>query len=986
MHNIVIPSLYVLSGLSIYATLNHLIVGLRRPFSLIHFIFAGITILILPLSFSEIAMLQATSVTKLILALKLNIAALLLFFILFPWFISLYTKNRPHSLLLCLNVLFALLFLVNLSQPFSLQYNSLTGLQVLHMPWGEQLTKAVGFINIWFYFTVAGAVACFGYAFYALISLYRRSRHMPLGMLSSVGLLLLGTISGVLTRTLLIDFVEVGSFTFVAIIITMSVLLNRETQQSLRASEKRFRELIDKAPDAILLYNIDLGRFVDANDSAEKLFGCTRDELLRSSPEKFYPPLQPDQKDISESFTEYKSRALAGEQVQFERLIHAEDGRDIVCEVRLVGFPSETDRLIRASLIDITERKRAEKAVRESEERFRRFFDGAVDGVFVYDQYGRFVDVNEMACNSLGYTRDELLRLSVSDVEVGLKFADLTGFREQIRSGQSTTVEGVHRRRDGSTFPVEVHVALFSFNEQTLFFAAVRDITDRKKTEEAVLKLSMAVQQSPVSIVITDIQGNIEFVNSEFTKMTGYERKEALGQNPRILKTNLTPPEEYERLWATISSGNVWSGEFPNKKKNGELFWEFATISPIMNSAGVITNYLAIEEDITNRKNLEAQLLQAQKLEAVGCLAGGIAHDFNNMLTAIFGYGGLLKNKLEKDLPLKAMVDQILSAAEKSSNLTRQLLAFSRKQIIEPKETDLHELIRGIEKLLLRLIGEDIEFNVQLADKALTVMVDPGQIEQVLMNLCNNARDAMPNGGLLAITTGTIELDEDYVKTHDMKKPGLYACISVTDSGEGIHAKNINKIFEPFFTTKELGKGTGLGLSIVYGIIKQHGGDITAYSEPGKGTTFRIYLPMIISHADEAKVPELVAPKGGTETILIAEDREDVRAMMRQVLEVAGYGIIEAIDGDDAVEKFREHRSNIQLVMVDVIMPKKNGKEVSDEILKIKNDARILFCSGYTEDIISRQGITGDGMDFISKPVTPDSLLRKIRELLDKGK
>ncbi len=394
-----------------------------------------------------------------------------------------------------------------------------------------------------------------------------------------------------------------------------------------------------------------------------------------------------------------------------------------------------------------------------------------------------------------------------------------------------------------------------------------------------------------------------------------------------------------------------------------------------------LTHDRMIQEE---KMKLETQLFQAQKMEAIGQLAGGIAHDFNNMLTAIIGYGSMLKDKLAKDNSLKLFAEQILSAAEKSSNLTRQLLAFSRKQIISPEETNLNALIKDMEKLLMRLIGEDIEFKTELTDKALTVMVDPGQIEQVLLNLCTNARDAMPDGGLLSIKTDVVQLDEAYKKNHELKGPGMYACISVSDSGKGMDEKTLSKIFEPFFTTKEVGKGTGLGLSIVYGIIKQHSGNITAYSEPGKGSTFKIYLPLIKSPGIlEAMMSKEKGPKEGTETILIGEDNEDVRTITRHVLEEYGYTVIEAPDGEEAVKKFMENKEDIQLVMLDVIMPKKSGKEAADEIKEVKPDTRILFTSGYTADIIHQKGILEEGMNFISKPVTPNDLLIKIREVLD---
>jgi len=428
--------------------------------------------------------------------------------------------------------------------------------------------------------------------------------------------------------------------------------------------------------------------------------------------------------------------------------------------------------------------------------------------------------------------------------------------------------------------------------------------------------------------------------------------------------------------------GQDMAWNFHNRKKNGELFWESASISPIQSEDGTITHFVAIKEDITEQKRLEEQLRQSQKMEAIGQLAGGIAHDFNNMLTAILGYGSLLSARLGEDNPLKHYADQILAVGEKTANLTRQLLAFSRKQIIQPRPVDPNDIIRGIEKFSQRLLREDIEVRTRLDERELTVMVDPGQMEQVLVNLFTNARDAMPDGGVLSISTGIAELDEEYAQQYGIANPGRQVLITVSDTGIGMNEKTREKIFEPFFTTKEFGKGTGLGLSIVYGIIKQHGGHINVYSEVGKGSTFKIYLPLIKKTQVEEERHEVpVTPAVGTETILIAEDNEEVRTFTRHVLERNGYTVIETVDGEDAVTEFEKNRERVNLLLLDVIMPKKSGKEVSDIAKKMRPDIKILFTSGYTADIIHEKGIFDKGLDFISKPTTPKELLNKVRKL-----
>lgn len=388
-----------------------------------------------------------------------------------------------------------------------------------------------------------------------------------------------------------------------------------------------------------------------------------------------------------------------------------------------------------------------------------------------------------------------------------------------------------------------------------------------------------------------------------------------------------------------------------------------------------------IAED--EQRNLHGQLMQAQKMEAVGHLAGGVAHDFNNILTAIIGYANLLRKKVLAHEQLTFFADQILSASNRAAGLTRSLLAFSRKQVIEPKPADLNTIVQGIDKIAKRLIGEDIEFRTVLLNRSLTVMADSGQMEQALLNLCTNARDAMPHGGKLTIETGAVDVDEEARRLNFLDRTGWYGIICVSDTGAGMDEKTKSQIFEPFFTTKEVGKGTGLGLSIVYGIIKQHNGTINVYSETGKGMTFKIYLPLIAA-AGEAALPKAEArPAGGNETILLAEDENDVRVLITHVLRDAGYSVIEAVTGEEAVKQFAEHADRISLLLSDVIMPKMNGKDAYDQIKGTRPDVKVLFMSGYTADNIKSKGILADGVPLLTKPIIPDQLLRKVREVLD---
>jgi len=390
----------------------------------------------------------------------------------------------------------------------------------------------------------------------------------------------------------------------------------------------------------------------------------------------------------------------------------------------------------------------------------------------------------------------------------------------------------------------------------------------------------------------------------------------------------------------------------------------------------------ALKKREAEKEQLQEQLRHSQKMEAIGTLAGGIAHDFNNILTAIMGFGGLIQMKIPKESPISSHVEQILESAQKAASLTKNLLAFSRKQLSAPAPLNLNESISNLKKLLGRLIKEDIEFKVELGENDLVVMADQGQLDQIFMNLVTNARDAMPKGGVLTISTGAAQLPPHIVDPSQPKKLGGYALISVSDTGIGIDEKTQEKIFDPFFTTKEVGKGTGLGLSMIYGIVKQHDGYIDVESEVGKGTTFNIYFPLIDSTFEKQKEKASRPLKRGAETILVADDDPAVASLVKRILEEFGYKVLEARDGEDAIEQFLKHKDDIHLLLLDVIMPKKNGKEAYDAIRKIKPEIKAIFISGYSAEIIDEQAIL-EGLNFIGKPVSPEELLFSVREVLD---
>lgn len=502
-----------------------------------------------------------------------------------------------------------------------------------------------------------------------------------------------------------------------------------------------------------------------------------------------------------------------------------------------------------------------------------------------------------------------------------------------------------------------------------------------RKLSESEHLITQAVEGSGEGVIIADRNGGIEYINPFIERITGYSEDELIGKN---LVEGLHPWELPDELLKSMAAGEAWAGTLRNKRKDGADYYEHISAIPVKDERGEIKKFVYISKDITKERSLEEQLRQAQKMEVVGRLAGGVAHDFNNILTAIMGYASLLIEGLKEDDPMRSFAEQVLSSSERAAAITQGLLAFSRKQIINPMPIDLNDIIRRLARLLLRFIGADIELKIVLADGPLIVMADTVQIEQVLMNLATNARDAMPDGGTLTIETEAVDIDREYADSHLFVKAGRYACVSVSDKGAGMDEDTRANIFEPFFTTKGVGRGVGLGLAIVYGIIKQHEGDVNVYSELGKGTTFKIYLPLISSRIEEKKQEEQPPPKGGTETVLVAEDSAEVRDLIKAVLEKAGYRVLEASDGEEAVHEFMENRDTVQLLLFDVTMPRKDGKEAYKEIKETSPFIRAVLMSGYTVESIDKKGLIEMGVDFVPKPVRPAELLRKIREVLDR--
>ena len=537
------------------------------------------------------------------------------------------------------------------------------------------------------------------------------------------------------------------------------------------------------------------------------------------------------------------------------------------------------------------------------------------------------------------------------------------------------------RRKNGSVLDVEIAASSFRLHGDIVLLAIIRDITERKRAQAEQARLFLAIEQTSESVVITDDLGTILYVNPALEKASGYRREEVLGKNPRVFKSGVQDAGFYSQMWSTLTAGYTWAGKLINKCKDGSLIEEEVTISPIRGDDGQIVNYVAVKRDVTEETRLRDQLNQAQKMEAVGRLAGGIAHDFNNLLMVISSYAELAQETLLSADPLRKNTREILKATERASDLTRRLLAFSRKQFLTPEVIDLNRVIGETTSMVRRLIGEDIELRFRKGASLWPIKADAAQISQALLNLCVNARDAMPTGGALTIETENASIGSSS-PCGDLP-PGGYVCITIADTGQGMSKAIQEKLFEPFFTTKERGKGTGLGLSMVYGIVKQSGGFIQVESEPGKGARFLLYFP---ATSELAKGPATALRSGRVkaargETILLAEDEDSIRELLHAYLEECGYQVLVASDGEQALALAKQHGSEIDLVLTDVIMPHMSGPELGRSLRPYCN-ARVLFMSGYTDDAIARHGDLHHGTELIQKPISLSELTRRVDEIL----
>ncbi len=764
----------------------------------------------------------------------------------------------------------------------------------------------------------------------------------------------------------------------------------RRMEETLRSSQEAANAILNTSNDSIFLVDT-CGSILMANKASARRFRTQPSELLGRTVFDLFPV---DKAEMLRAFAGEVIRA--GRPVQFEQELAG-----MYFDVRAYPLFDDAGHVTKGVVYatDITDRKKAEGGYRAAYQRLLDIIEFLPDATMVIDKDRNIVAWNKAIEELTGVKAEDMI--GKGDHEYAVPFygeprpilIDLVWEpAEEIekryayieRHGNRLSGEAfMPNLRGGSVYLYGSASALRDDNGEIVgAIESIRDISDQKYGELALRRSEKTVKTllnaNPETMLLVDTEGVILSGNDTFPRKIGKSIEELMGT---CLYGHFPPDvQEERRLYVQTAAHSRHLVNFTDSR-DGKTYDNY--YYPVFNNAGDVEQIAIFAVDITQRKNLEAQLRQSQKMQSIGTLAGGVAHDFNNILTALIGYGHILRMKIDNHDPLQVYVDQILQTSQRAVSLTQSLLAFSRKQAIEPKVCTINNVIKGIEQLLRRLLTEDIELRITPSDEDATVMADVSQLDQVLINLATNARDAMTNGGTLTIQAQQITLNNRFVRAHGYGRPGRYACLSITDTGCGMDETTQERIFEPFFTTKEVGKGTGLGLSIVYGIVKQHNGYIDVESEIGRGTTFRIYLPVVSGRTNAVEAVPAPA-QGGTETILLAEDSAPVRRLIREILTGSGYSVIEAVDGEDAIRKFMEHRDRIALVITDVVMPKKNGKEACEGIRKINADIRLIFMSGYTGDVVVEKGIRDDSVEFMRKPVTPNQLLLKVRAVLDK--
>lgn len=760
----------------------------------------------------------------------------------------------------------------------------------------------------------------------------------------------------------------------------------KKAEEELKEKERKYRALFEAANDGIFLHSPR--EFVDCNERGAAMYGLSREEIIGRSPAELCPERQPDGRLSSEVAAEKIQAALNGEPQNFEwQSLHATRGPFNV-EINLSRVELAGSFFLQAFVRDITDRKRAEEALRTSEGRFRLAWETSPDALSISNlKDGTYVDVNEGYTFLTGYPREDVVGRSALEMPFWADPRDREPFVAALaKHGALRNYETRLRRRDGEIRTILISAGLMSINGDQHLLAVTKDIEDIKRAEEALRtseeKYRYVVENANDAIFIAQ-DGYVKFPNSRLATMSGFSLEE-LTSRPFLDFVHPEDRDFVEAVHQKRMEGELVPAMYSLRgiTKSGETLWvELSSVFRTWEGRPASLNFM---RDISQEKRLESQLIHAHKMEAVGTLAGGIAHDFNNLLQAISGYTELLLQQSAEGERGARELQEISRAARRGSELTRQLLTFSRKVESKLQPVDLNRVVTGVQTLLERTIPKMIHIELRLMTDIKPVNADASQIEQVLMNLAVNARDAMPDGGTLSIHTSNITLDELYCRRHPDLSPGDYVLLAVADTGHGMDKATMDHIFDPFFTTKEIGKGSGLGLAIAYGIVKSHSGHIRCASRPDQGTVIEIYLPAVEGiEGAQSDLGDSPRPRGGDETILLVDDDDALRDLGEQMLRLYGYTVISAPDGEDAVEIYTRHRDRIDLVILDLIMPGMGGSLCLQELLAVNPDARVLITSGYSPEGESEKAIRSGAAAFLQKPYDLHELLGAVRTILD---
>ena len=862
-----IPASIFLAGMIFFSAIQHYTIKSRRSQHRLHLLFGSISLLVALFTLSNVQLFLTTTVAAYIPILHVNIALAFLIYTLLPWFFAEYAEVRPLPVLVGFTGLCFMLFFVDLTQPCTILYKEIHGLTQLNLPWGEAIFLPQATCGIWGYIGLATIILSQIFGLCALGTCFHRSRkHTTLIMLLAIAFLLAATIQGSLVRMGILHLPPLGPFGFLGMVILMGLALDHEIQEEL----SRLQAVLDHVPAIIFMKDIQ-GRYMMINHHYEEIFHVSAAAIYGKTDYDLFSREEADIFHAGDQQVLTTRRPLEREEIAIS---NGEANTYLATKVPLFSTDGSPFAVCGIAT-DITERKKTEEALRESEQKVRAIFDLSLEFIGLLTPDGILLDANKTALDFAG--------VQLSDV-VGKPFWETPWWSH---------------------------------------------------SPEMQTRIRTAIEKA--------------------------------------------------------AKGNLVRDEAIHPAHDGTLHFIDFTLKPVKDEAGKIILLIPEGRDITDLKQaeqeqllLQKQLAQAQRMESVGRLAGGVAHDFNNMLGVIIGHSEMAMNQLDPAQPLHTSLMEIHKAARRSADLTRQLLAFARKQTITPKVIDLNKTVEGMLKMLHRLIGEDINLNWQPDTNLWPVKVDPSQIDQILANLCVNARDAITNVGKITIRTSNGTFDKDYCAIHTDVMPGEFVQLAVSDSGHGMDQVTLTHIFEPFFTTKDIGKGTGLGLATVYGAVKQNNGFVKVDSKPQKGTTFTIYLPRYEGNNILVQTEQLAEPViGGHETILLVEDDPAILQMTMMLLTELGYTLIASSTPDDAIRLARKHEGKINLLMTDVIMPEINGLDLAKNLLSLYPQLKCLFMSGYTADIIAHHGILDEGVHFIQKPFSINELSAKVRKALE---